>query len=56
MLIITKCILRFVLMLLPNIAQGVEDAETAAMLKAQGCAYEQGCYWSKPLPAIEFVK
>jgi diguanylate cyclase (GGDEF)-like protein len=41
---------------LENVAEGVEDAETAAILKAQGCVYGQGYYWSKPLPAAEFVK
>jgi EAL domain-containing protein (putative c-di-GMP-specific phosphodiesterase class I) len=44
------------LMELENVAEGVEDAETAAILKAQGCVYGQGYYWSKPLPAAEFVK
>jgi len=41
---------------LENVAEGVEDAETAAILKAQGCVYGQGYFWSKPLPAAEFVK
>jgi diguanylate cyclase (GGDEF)-like protein len=41
---------------LENVAEGVEDAETAAILKAQGCVYGQGYYWSKPIPAKEFVK
>jgi diguanylate cyclase (GGDEF)-like protein len=41
---------------LVNVAEGVEDAETVAILKAQGCVYGQGYYWSKPLPAAEFVK
>jgi diguanylate cyclase (GGDEF)-like protein len=41
---------------LDNVAEGVENAETAAILKAQGCLYGQGYYWSKPLPAAEFVK
>ena len=41
---------------LENVAEGVEDAKTAEMLKAQGCAYGQGYYWSKPLPAIDFIK
>jgi len=43
-------------MALENVAEGIEDAETAAILKAQGCVYGQGYYWSKPLPAAEFVK
>ncbi len=41
---------------LENVAEGVEDAQTAAILKAQGCVYGQGYYWSKPIPAEEFVK
>ena len=41
---------------LENVAEGVENAETAEILKAQGCLYGQGYYWSKPLPAAEFVK
>lgn len=41
---------------LENVAEGVENAETAAILKAQGCLYGQGYYWSKPLPASEFVQ
>jgi diguanylate cyclase (GGDEF)-like protein len=43
-------------MKLENVAEGVEDAETAAILKAQGCVYGQGYYWSKPLPVLEFAK
>jgi diguanylate cyclase (GGDEF)-like protein len=44
------------LMELENVAEGVEDEATAAILKAQGCVYGQGYYWSKPLPAKEFIK
>jgi diguanylate cyclase (GGDEF)-like protein len=44
------------LMELDNVAEGVEDEATAAILRAQGCAYGQGYYWSKPLPAKEFIK
>ena len=40
---------------LENVAEGVEDAQTAAALKDKGCAYGQGYYWSKPLPANEFL-
>lgn len=40
---------------LENVAEGVEDAETAAALKEKGCTYGQGYYWSKPLPADEFI-
>jgi diguanylate cyclase (GGDEF)-like protein len=41
---------------LENVAEGVEDQATATILKAQGCVYGQGYYWSKPLPAKEFIK
>jgi diguanylate cyclase (GGDEF)-like protein len=41
---------------LENVAEGVEDEATATLLKAQGCVYGQGYYWSKPLPAKEFIK
>ena len=41
---------------LENVAEGVEDAETAEILKAQGCVYGQGYYWSKPIPAAQFIK
>lgn len=41
---------------LDNVAEGVEDAQTAALLKEQGCVYGQGYYWSRPLPAADFVK
>ncbi len=41
---------------LDNVAEGVEDEATAAILRAQGCAYGQGYYWSKPLPARAFIK
>jgi diguanylate cyclase (GGDEF)-like protein len=44
------------IMKLENVAEGVEDAQTAQLLKTMGCLYGQGYYWSKPLPAIEFVK
>ncbi|QJR82024.1 GGDEF domain-containing protein [Alteromonas pelagimontana] len=41
---------------LENIAEGVEDAQTAALLREQGCIYGQGFYWSPPLPAGEFFQ
>lgn len=41
---------------LDNVAEGVEDAQTAAALLEKGCAYGQGYYWSRPLPANEFVE
>ena len=36
------------------IAEGIEDKQTAAMLKGLGCDYMQGYYFGKPMPAFEF--
>lgn len=41
---------------LENVAEGIEDEQTAEILKTQGCVYGQGYYWSKPIPAAEFIK
>lgn len=40
---------------LPTIAEGVETAEQMFTLKAMGCDYVQGYYFSRPLPAEEFT-
>ncbi len=40
---------------LPTIAEGVETAEQMITLKAMGCDIIQGYYFSKPLPADEFL-
>lgn len=40
---------------LENVAEGVENAEHLQLLKALGCKYGQGYYWSKPLPSSEFI-
>ena len=38
----------------PTIAEGVETAEQLFTLKAMGCDYVQGYYFSRPVPAEEF--
>ncbi len=38
-----------------NIAEGVEDKETADMLTELGCEMGQGYFWSKPLPQKDFI-
>ena len=38
----------------PVIAEGVEDEEQLRLLKDAGCAFVQGYYFSKPVPAEEF--
>ncbi len=39
-----------------TIAEGVEDADEAAMLREMGCASAQGYYFAKPLPESEIGK
>ena len=39
----------------PTIAEGVETEEQLLALKAMGCGIVQGYYFSRPLPAGEFV-
>lgn len=36
------------------VAEGVETAKQAALLKELGCRFAQGYYYSKPLPAAQF--
>jgi EAL domain-containing protein (putative c-di-GMP-specific phosphodiesterase class I) len=36
------------------VAEGVEDAEIADLLRSFGCDAAQGYYWSRPLPAANF--
>lgn len=38
---------------LKTIAEGVEDATTAALLRSLGCNMAQGYYWARPMPAAE---
>lgn len=38
---------------LKTIAEGVEDASTAALLRSLGCNEAQGYYWARPMPASE---
>ncbi len=38
---------------LKTIAEGVEDASTAALLRSLGCTQAQGYYWARPMPADE---
>lgn len=39
-----------------NVAEGVEDLETADWLKINGCALGQGYYWAKPLSFVDFCQ
>ncbi len=36
------------------VAEGIETKEQLAFLQAEGCAYGQGFYFSKPIPKAEF--
>jgi diguanylate cyclase len=38
---------------LQTIAEGVEDATTAALVRSMGCTQAQGYYWARPMPAAE---
>jgi EAL domain-containing protein (putative c-di-GMP-specific phosphodiesterase class I) len=38
---------------LKTIAEGVEDASTAALLRGLGCNQAQGYYWARPMPPEE---
>ena len=40
---------------LTAIAEGVEDAQTAQLLKSWGCHAAQGYYWSKPVSQTELM-
>ncbi|MCW8090388.1 putative bifunctional diguanylate cyclase/phosphodiesterase [Alteromonas sp. ASW11-130] len=41
---------------LENVAEGVEDEQTARELIAQGCVYGQGYFWSPPVPSDNFLR
>jgi EAL domain-containing protein (putative c-di-GMP-specific phosphodiesterase class I) len=38
-----------------TVAEGIEDAETAAILHRMGCTFGQGYHFARPLPFAEFV-
>jgi len=38
-----------------NVAEGIEDKETAMVLTQLGCEVGQGYYWAKPLPQQDFI-
>jgi EAL domain-containing protein (putative c-di-GMP-specific phosphodiesterase class I) len=38
---------------LKTIAEGVEEAGTAALLRSLGCTEAQGYLWARPMPANE---
>lgn len=38
---------------LNTIAEGVEDANTAALLRTLGCKQGQGYFWARPMPAAD---
>ncbi len=38
-----------------NIAEGVENKETASIFAKLGCEMWQGYYWSRPLPQKDFI-
>ena len=38
-----------------NVAEGIEDQETATILTELGCEVGQGYLWSKPLPQKDFI-
>jgi diguanylate cyclase (GGDEF)-like protein len=40
---------------LKTIAEGVEDADTAALLRSLGCTEAQGYHWARPMPADEII-
>ncbi|MCW8109516.1 EAL domain-containing protein [Alteromonas ponticola] len=41
---------------LENVAEGVEDEQTAQELLAKGCVYGQGYFWSPPVPSDKFLR
>lgn len=36
-----------------TVAEGIEDAETVALLRDYGCRYAQGYFYSEPLTAAD---
>ena len=39
-----------------NVAEGIEDAETAQWLRDAGCQIGQGYLWAEPLPLDDFIE
>jgi EAL domain-containing protein (putative c-di-GMP-specific phosphodiesterase class I) len=37
------------------VAEGVEDKQQLILLREMGCGYGQGYYFSRPVPAADFV-
>jgi EAL domain-containing protein (putative c-di-GMP-specific phosphodiesterase class I) len=37
------------------VAEGIEDASQLALLREMGCGYGQGYFFSRPIPAADFV-
>lgn len=53
---IIRCVLDLAKMMnLPVVAEGVETGEQYEYLKVMGCDIIQGYYFSKPLPAVEYI-
>ncbi len=54
---IVGCTINLGVMLgLSVIAEGIEDADTAVLLKGMGCEEGQGYFYSPPLPAADFER
>ena len=54
--IVSAIILMAKVLKLKTLAEGVETAAQLEFLQASGCDYFQGYYFSKPVPAEQFVQ